>query len=80
MDKAEANALQVRVELQADCLAGVWANHAQAKWNSSNLVMSKLPCKQPQPLETIDCNGELKATSCRTLLPTVLRRSERAGS
>ena len=32
MDKAEANALQVRVELQADCLAGVWADRAQAKW------------------------------------------------
>jgi uncharacterized protein len=31
-DKADANALQVRVELQADCLAGVWANRAQAKW------------------------------------------------
>ena len=27
MDKTSANRLQVRVELQADCLAGVWANH-----------------------------------------------------
>src|SRR6516162_7434115 len=32
MDQTEANSLQVRVELQADCLAGVWANRAQAKW------------------------------------------------
>jgi len=32
MDKVEANQLQVRVELQADCLAGVWANHAEEKW------------------------------------------------
>ncbi|HPF36183.1 MAG TPA: neutral zinc metallopeptidase [Candidatus Krumholzibacteria bacterium] len=33
MSKAEANALQVRVELQADFLAGVWAHHAQRARN-----------------------------------------------
>jgi predicted metalloprotease len=32
MDKVDANQLQVRVELQADCFAGIWANHAEEKW------------------------------------------------
>jgi len=32
MDKASANHMQVRVELQADCLAGVWAHHSEETW------------------------------------------------
>src|SRR3954468_6865881 len=30
-DRVQSNHLQVQVELQADCFAGVWANHAEAQ-------------------------------------------------
>jgi predicted metalloprotease len=31
-DRAAANRIQVRVELQADCFAGIWANRAEQRW------------------------------------------------
>jgi uncharacterized protein len=32
LSRREANGLSVRVELMADCLAGVWAHHANQRW------------------------------------------------
>jgi uncharacterized protein len=32
LDQAESNQLQVKVELQADCFAGVWGHYADEKW------------------------------------------------
>jgi predicted metalloprotease len=33
-DRVAANRIQVRVELQADCFAGIWANQSNQRWNS----------------------------------------------
>jgi len=32
--RAGANRIQVRVELQADCFAGIWAHHSDQRWNT----------------------------------------------
>jgi predicted metalloprotease len=48
-NKVDANALQVRVELQADCLSGVWVNREEKK--------------RPGFIEAGDIDGALKTAS-----------------
>jgi uncharacterized protein len=78
--KAESNALQVRVELQADCLAGVWANRSQQK----NKFLD--PGDVDQALQTASAIGDdrlqkgLRVTSYQTRSPTEHLHSESDGS
>ena len=78
--KVESNALQVRVELQADCLAGIWANRSQQKNNFLD------PGDVDQALQTASAIGddrlqkETRGTSYPTRSPTARPHSASAGS
>ena len=47
MDRAAANHLQVQVELQVDCLSGLWANHENARLRKAG----KPPLIEPGDIE-----------------------------
>ncbi len=47
LDRTSANRLQVQVELQADCLAGVWANRE----NANQLAQGRPPFIEPGDVE-----------------------------
>jgi len=79
LDKVEANQVQVRVELQADCLAGVWAHHSQETWNFIE-PGDVQRCRLPRPSATTGCSGRPRATWCLTPSPTAPRNSAPAGS
>ena len=80
MDTVESNQLQVRVELQADCLAGCGRTTQRKSGGSSSLAMSRRPCRRHPPSATIGCSGGVKAMWCPMLSPMARQNNARAGS
>jgi uncharacterized protein len=62
MDKVDSNQLQVRVELQADCLAGVCGRTIRRKvGHSSSRATWRLRCKPHPPSAMTGCSGKPRA-------------------
>ena len=79
--KAEANALQVRVELQADCLSGVWVNREEKK-RPGFLEAGDIDAALTTASAIGDDTLQRQATGawCRIPSPTARRRSASNGS
>ncbi len=76
-NRAQSNRMQVRVELQADCFAGVWANHAEAQYKFLE------PGDIEAALQTASAIGDdtlqrrsRRARWCRTASPTARRAAQ----
>ena len=83
MSKRDGNALSVRIELQADCFAGVWANRAD-KQRGGKMIDDK-DVEQALAAASGDrrrraAAPDARAASCPTASPTAPARSACAGS
>ena len=80
MDEAEANQLQVRVELEVDCLAGLWAHNAEEKWRFSEPGDVEAAMRTAAAIVADRLQRRGKVTSCRTRAGTARRSSACTGS
>ena len=72
--EADANALSVRLELQADCYAGVWAHHGTSRNISSQATWRKRWA--PPPPWATNIQGSAQGTWCRILHPRLGRSTQ----
>ena len=80
-DRAGANRIQVRVELQADCYRRRLGKPFRATQNNSSIpAMSMRRCKPPARSATTRCKSGGRGAWCRTRLPTARPSSASAGS
>jgi predicted metalloprotease len=64
--KVQANDIQVRVELQADCLAGIWASHSEESWKFIE------PGDVEAAMQTASAIGELQKQAKGYVVPDAL--------
>jgi predicted metalloprotease len=71
LSRAEANQLQVRVELQADCFAGLWAHHERAYLQSQKKADFLEPGDIEAALQTASAIGDdtLQKSAGRRVVP-----------
>ena len=74
MSRTQANAISVRIELMADCLAGVWADHANQKWKILDPGDVEKAVATAERSATTGCRRRRAATPCPTASPTARRR------
>ena len=58
MDRTDANRLQVQVELQADCLAGIWASHENKRLQSQGKPLLVEPGDIDAAMQTASAIGD----------------------
>ena len=82
----EANRIQVQVELQADCLAGVWAKRENEMLERGEAGIHRAGRRRGgvahrrRDRRRHACSGARRATWCRTRSPTAAPSSASAGS